>query len=62
METSLWESQEIMVMRFMENVELCMGAICALYRQKKLMIELTCEERTKFTTLNESQAYKYVKY
>lgn len=51
-----------MVMRFMENVELCMGAICALYRQKKLMIELTCEERTKFTTLNESQAYKYVKY
>uniref|UniRef100_A0A0E0KPH3 Uncharacterized protein n=1 Tax=Oryza punctata TaxID=4537 RepID=A0A0E0KPH3_ORYPU len=58
METSSWESEENMVMRFMENVELCMGAICALYRQKKLIDELTCEERTKFTTLNESQAYR----
>jgi hypothetical protein len=61
-ETSLWESEENMVIRFMENVELCMGAICALYRQKKLMVESTCEERTKFTSLNESQAYRYVKY
>ncbi|EEE60848.1 hypothetical protein OsJ_14474 [Oryza sativa Japonica Group] len=57
-ETSLWESEENMVIRFMENVELCMGAICALYRQKKLMVESTCEERTKFTSLNESQAYR----
>uniref|UniRef100_A0A0E0IJ65 Uncharacterized protein n=1 Tax=Oryza nivara TaxID=4536 RepID=A0A0E0IJ65_ORYNI len=57
-ETSLWESEENMVIRFMENVELCMGAICALYRQKKLMVELTCEERTMFTSPNESQAYR----
>uniref|UniRef100_A0A0E0DD44 Uncharacterized protein n=1 Tax=Oryza meridionalis TaxID=40149 RepID=A0A0E0DD44_9ORYZ len=52
-ETSLWESEENMVIRFMENVELCMGAICALYRQKKLMVESTCEERTKATQLAE---------
>ncbi|KAF0892654.1 hypothetical protein E2562_017634 [Oryza meyeriana var. granulata] len=59
--TSLWESEENMVITLKGNVELCMVAICALYRQKKLIVELTSKEPTKFTTLSERQASRATK-